>query len=63
MTHVTSCSHGLAEHANGHGGGVLPFVGSTLVVLSLNKVLTLNWLCKWLMCIMELRVALHKGVC
>lgn len=36
---------------------------STLVVLSLNEVLELNWLRKWLMCIMELRVALHKGVC
>lgn len=40
------------------GGG-----DSTLVVLSLNEVLKLNWLRKWLMCIMELRVALHKGVC
>lgn len=36
---------------------------STLVVLSLNEVLELNWLRKWLMCIMELSAALHKGVC
>ncbi len=43
---------------SGGGGG-----DSTLVVLSLNEVLNLNWLRKWLMCIMELRVALHKGVC
>ena len=43
----------------GCGGGG----DSTLVVLSLNEVLKLNWLRKWLMCIMELRVALHKGVC
>lgn len=40
------------------GGG-----GDSAVVLSLNEVLELNWLRKWLMCIMELRVALHKGVC
>ena len=54
-----------------NGGKVVWFRGdgggrgghSTLVVLSLNEVLKLNWLRKWLMCIMELRVALHKGVC
>ena len=23
MTHVTSCSHGLAAHANGHGGALV----------------------------------------
>lgn len=48
----------LVDGVAGGGGG-----DSTLVVLSLNEVLKLNWLRKWLMCIMELRVALHKGVC
>lgn len=66
----TSCCLGVPQETQAHkmegqecdrrssGGG-----DSTLVVLSLNEVLKLNWLRKWLMCIMELRVALHKGVC
>lgn len=47
----------------GNGGGGGGGSHSTLVVLSLNEVLKLNWLHKWLMCIMELGVALHKGIC
>lgn len=65
----TSCSLDVPQETNkmeGRERWCSLWVGvgdSTLVVLSLNEVLELNWLRKWLMCIMELSAALHKGVC
>lgn len=63
-TVVTSCPQVFPSQNGGQPGRALAAVMAAWGrhLTSLSEALQLNWLRKWLMCIMELRVAGRKGV-